>query len=931
MNNLPSSSDYKYINDCLETFNTINNYEDGNYLYVDSSNSLKIQKEDQSSFFGSYKVSIAKTLTNSFSFYTGTKADWKTVASKIHSAINTFSAVVEDLKKNSSLLRDDKQFIHLDKNLGATEEALQKISNYYSKQGESKFIRAENKKEAAFCFNNLLAQLKEKHQLLHKILNEKNLVQVNKKEESLIEEDMEIEDFDLLEEDLKQSKEIQIQDSQYSSQFGHLAKRIRENPNHFSLKNLKKIYKNVQEEQKRANITDKTFLDELSKLEGEITARSKLVDEFKNRVKIFKEQNKEMQLSEIGTLDSRLFTEGNILHSLKEAGLEKAALNVIQSIDIKQLGKADLKQIRGAAVILYERIKDWQDRAFKEPNLKLPEEIQTFTDALLLANQVLIKQDSDNQKKDTGFQTTIAVSYHQLIAHYQKEKNNKMVLQNIENLRSLPITSAQPLGDLQAITKTAAQKSALWLQTGGTLARRRNVRVQLKTIKESKGNQQELNLTFTVPRSQRDQLKQHIDFLDSQNVLDKYGISISKELVSYPEIDFKDKTYKGESLDRKQINVGEAHKFDNKKGTISVLIGAEEERWNQFQKVSIRLNPSVTAQELHEFLSVIGLSTVLFESRAQDIVNENLARLIHATYPREVVSLNSPEECVQLGLKLSKFKSTLLERAESMELKDIGDGRMEYVDNMAVEDFWKAGGRGFGCTIGHQGVVLSPFEIYKMGGIYKIANIENSAMILSYVLKGGLMSSMERFEQGIIGAGCCPDENVETGSANQVFTRLLTDNQFKSNHDWRNYAIEGNIFLLMDARLAERLPYGYSSDRAGLRNYRHQSKKNIRKAQKEFFEMGLTGSLMQSDRKTLPEICKAQRMEDITLPTAEVMFEDTVSKDYVYGAVVQTKEDKKKVITVLQQQGITSIAGKSLEEAIFVGPLNNSMIKSIYK
>jgi len=381
---------------------------------------------------------------------------------------------------------------------------------------------------------------------------------------------------------------------------------------------------------------------------------------------------------------------------------------------------------------------------------------------------------------------------------------------------------------------------------------------------------------------------------------------------------------------RVAVDIGKALIFKDERGRISVSIGVEEEKWNAYKLVTVEVNPDVTSQELHSFLSVLGLPTTLVASRSEDIENENVARLAQALYPAETSLLPAPEDAIRYVIgKGETAVKKIKQREEGMHLKDIGNGRMEYVDPMAVNEFWLSGGRGFAATLGHNGITLDPIEIYQQGGFSKVQEIKAAAQTLTYVLKGGMMSSMNRFELGIIGAGNSPEENVATGSANQVFTRPLTDNQFDTEHDWASYAIEGNILLLMDASLAERLPYGYPSDRAGLRNPRHMGK-TVRMAQKEFPELGLHGSRMQ-ERQRLEEICGAQRRSDKTLPTAEVMFADLIGSDYIYGAVVHTEKDKRAVIEVLNKNGIDNIQGKPLKDVLFVGNLNKKMIKPIFK
>ncbi|MGA8164100.1 MAG: hypothetical protein WB791_03625 [Waddliaceae bacterium] len=55
-----------------------------------------------------------------------------------------------------------------------------------------------------------------------------------------------------------------------------------------------------------------------------------------------------------------------------------------------------------------------------------------------------------------------------------------------------------------------------------------------------------------------------------------------------------------------------------------------------------------------------------------------------------------------------------------------------------------------------------------------------------------------------------------------------------------------------------------------------------------------------------------------------------IGTEYIYGAVVQTEKEKEAVISILKTMDIDTIDGKPLEEAIFVGRLNNKMIKDIH-
>jgi hypothetical protein len=113
------------------------------------------------------------------------------------------------------------------------------------------------------------------------------------------------------------------------------------------------------------------------------------------------------------------------------------------------------------------------------------------------------------------------------------------------------------------------------------------------------------------------------------------------------------------------------------------------------------------------------------------------------------------------------------------------------------------------------------------------------------------------------------------------------------------------------------MPYTYPSDLSGLRNlqiYRTEPRSIPRE---EAEQPGLKGHMM-SGRLTLPALVERQE-RDGPLLTAETMFEDVLGTQYIMGAVVETEDDKRAVISVLQARGITQIAGQELEKAIFVG------------
>ena len=72
------------------------------------------------------------------------------------------------------------------------------------------------------------------------------------------------------------------------------------------------------------------------------------------------------------------------------------------------------------------------------------------------------------------------------------------------------------------------------------------------------------------------------------------------------------------------------------------------------------------------------------------------------------------------------------------------------------------------------------------------------------------------------------------------------------------------------------------------------------------------------ERQPLTEICKKQQQKNAPLPTAEIMFDEVVGREFIYGAVVKTEKAKAKAIAVLEAQGIKDINGVPLADAIHV-------------
>lgn len=922
-----------HLDYCLQSYEKLSHLEKGNYLFIESGE-LKLHRIDQTSILGGVTAAVGKTFSNlSSRMGVGSVvADWRTIAGKIQELNDEMEKLVAILDEKKELL-PEKKLVQMKTRLKEAEVGLGKLASFYNDASHNRITQKEDKKLAGKKFEDLAqttANLRGKLERLSKSEKKETERKVETAFESLLKIETPSSDSSLPEEpsfnlELYHSPlfPIEVDSRDLSAE---------------SLDQLQLLAKDLKEALENPS-KKKDLAIPLQLVQGEIKKRQEHLAEFQRSLGALNSQLPQVDyLSQfmgiLGKLDEGLIEEETVLASLKtciEARFPKVSIQYFPLHLLTGLVDDKANQ-RGVANLLYfilnANLKDSLLRTTFDENVST---IQECADLLLTLDQ------KHSQKV---IQTTLASAYYRLIAYYGTVERGDLIAQNIEKSRNLSLLSTHALGDLQKLDQLAQKQKVVWVQTDGTVIRRRNISVQRKTVQnEGGGDITYTALSFALPAMVRENLRTHIDLLNNLNLLSKYGIEMEESTLVYPNIDFATGKYRGSQDDKRvEVKGGEAITFKNKEGTIALKLGTQVEKWNHYQKVNLEIDPSVTSQELHQFLAVFGLPTTLLSSRAEDIYNENVARLAFASHPSYVKEFNSPSATLrsilgsEQGKLISEEETEKIEgRARSMRPKDIGNGRIEFVDAEAIEEFWLAGGRGFGATLGHAGVTLNPIEIFQLGNIFKLQKIEQVADTFAYLIKGGFMSTMMRFEAGLIGSGNSPEENIETGSATEVFTRPLTDNQFAEGHDWRRYAIEGNIFVLMDARLSERLPYGYPRDRAGLRNPYHQSQKSIRLAQKDALEVGLKGELMK-ERKTLQELCRDQRVSNVTLPTAEVMFGDTIGSEYIYGGIVATEEDKKAVIAVLKDKhNIQTIDGKPLEEVIFVGPFHKNMIKDIHE
>ena len=159
-----------------------------------------------------------------------------------------------------------------------------------------------------------------------------------------------------------------------------------------------------------------------------------------------------------------------------------------------------------------------------------------------------------------------------------------------------------------------------------------------------------------------------------------------------------------------------------------------------------------------------------------------------------------------------------------------------------------------------------------------------------------------------------PKFNFKVGSANQVFTRVLTDNFFEKHYSLEKFAVNGNIMLLFDIQALERMPYSYDKDVGGLRNRNYKQMFHI--AQKQSMKIFFNGNKIIKKRKSLIDLIDTLKKRP--LPTSETMFNSSLGAKYIKRIIVWTEKDKIDIMHQLEKMGIVNVGGLCLDEAIIV-------------
>ena len=228
----------------------------------------------------------------------------------------------------------------------------------------------------------------------------------------------------------------------------------------------------------------------------------------------------------------------------------------------------------------------------------------------------------------------------------------------------------------------------------------------------------------------------------------------------------------------------------------------------------------------------------------------------------------------------------LKERLEKLELAEVYPGFFTVMDPELAREAGAAGAR------------------------YLYSTADDAGRV-AQILKAGQKSSVTRFNEGLLIAGKSSDDDLGTGGATSVFSRLVTASvidqarqaqafspglrkKTKDQTTFNDWDGSRPYKLILDRAVLGRTDwYGYTADKYGSTKLLRPQNRGVAIIQ------AIDGNYGKSN---------------------EIMFPVGNAPRFLRGVSAPTEEHKAELIAELTQQGITEINGRTLDEAIIVSP-----------
>jgi len=503
--------------------------------------------------------------------------------------------------------------------------------------------------------------------------------------------------------------------------------------------------------------------------------------------------------------------------------------------------------------------------------------------------------EMDSSQLSEVERTELAVVYQEIIKRYMQE-------QLFDDLRAVLHESALKVQlHADSIVSTMMQtKEAkvdpVYLHTDTQTVRKRSLRVQQKEFTSGK---KVVELSFQLQSGASREYHALVEQL-RKNPPDSVKISEST-------MKFEKKNDDGRFS---QDIVLEASKsLVIEKEGITLEIGSDPKCYNVFNLVRVRAPFGCDSAKIQAFLAEIGLCHVLQVSRDKDIDTEFFNKVIQFRFPEKVFARHPKVSAKEVYNSLTPEEKAVIDRdMDNKTLSEVSHNHFEHVLPTLVEETKKKGGRGFITNI------IAP-------------NSEACANVLIRIVQGDLLSTTERYQNGIIGFGTCPAYNMEHGSANQAFTRLLTKGFLDKKYDLGELSYGmSKIFIVYGIDACERMPYSYPFDCGGMRAPTYENFEFKIHGFKTFRDV--KGHELMKYRKTLADLAlHIDQSPDPVTQGNEVMFDQALGSKYIRFIMVPATM-RSKILELFKAHGIEEINGQPIESCIReVGVLDEKVLR----
>jgi len=559
--------------------------------------------------------------------------------------------------------------------------------------------------------------------------------------------------------------------------------------------------------------------------------------------------------------------------------------------------------------------------SLKEPLTKLPITVRNFLDearkdvmfTFTIADLEKGLEEALNVAENITHpddKTTILTISGLLAEHYVVSNFDKAIKLRIRTAQA--ISPTPPLSKLPDAIKTEDPKLGLRLQPLDTsLFKNQTLVIQKRKYTHDKPR---LHINAKINHPAREHLKSTLEQIVADpnklfNALPKgfcSSISTYDSNLSYEgRHDAMGKKWAGDfsanvaSQGYVLPNISPIIKVIDFEGVGTVHICTDPNCRTAYNNISIELNSNISEAEavekLNMIFAIIGLGAVSSSPREEDIERIKIMQLFRAYYPQ--ISYHFERKALAFDYNLETLKTLIIQDAPEMKDK-FKEFLIDHPERMYQQEVYP--GQSIWAIQGLAKEVKDAGGLGLMAGVFG-NDFDDSARRFASILKVGSLATQDRFQAGIIAAGASVQEDINSGGAESVFTRLVTDNMAKNPN---SYSLNGKMQILYDLALVERVGFVYPSDYYGTKEE----------------------SLYQY-RTSVVELANDCQNDPHFNQSNEVCIRSRVPPKYIKGVMVANEGEKNALIATLKLEGLMTtdtlnreyINGVPIDQFIHVG------------